>query len=131
MALLAFFISRSEGQIQEEGKQKLRISSVLNPPFLQLKGIASENKTNDDYEGFTKDLLDTLGYDYEIVIPGVNFINILRAAFAKKSQSQTVIREKLCKALLYKKGALKMLMKLSYQRTGCTDFWIRPEIGQA
>ncbi len=82
MGLLAFFISRSEGQIQEEGKQKLRIASVLNPPFLQLKRIASENETNDGFEGFTKDLLDTLGYDYEIVIPGVNFINILRAAFA-------------------------------------------------
>jgi hypothetical protein len=30
---------------------------------------------------------------------------------AKKSQSQTVIREKLHKALLYEKGARKMLMK--------------------
>jgi len=38
----------------------------------------------------------------------VNFIYILRAAFApifaKKLQSQTVIGEKWCKELLYKKG---------------------------
>jgi hypothetical protein len=39
---------------------------------------------------------------------GVDFINILRVLFcryplAKKSQSQTVIREKLCKALWYEK----------------------------
>jgi len=33
-------------------------------------------------------------------------------SFAKKLQSQTVIREKLCKALLYKKGARKRLVKL-------------------
>jgi hypothetical protein len=32
--------------------------------------------------------------------------------FAKKLQSQTVIREKLLKALLYEKGARKMLMKM-------------------
>ncbi len=31
----------------------------------------------------------------------------------KKLQSQTVIREKLCKALLYEKGWSKMLMKLT------------------
>jgi len=41
--------------------------------------------------------------------PVVNFINILGAAFvpmyscAKKLQSQTVTREKLCKIFLYKK----------------------------
>jgi len=40
--------------------------------------------------------------------PAVNFVNILQAAFvsiyfAKKLQSQTVIREKLCEALLYEK----------------------------
>ena len=68
MALLALLISRSEGQIQEE-KKTLRIASVLNAPFLQLKGKFTETKTNDDYEGFIKDLLDTLGYDYKIVIP--------------------------------------------------------------
>jgi len=34
-------------------------------------------------------------------------------SFAKKSQSQILIKEKLCKALLYKKGASKMLVKLS------------------
>jgi len=50
--------------------------------------------------------------------PVVNFINIILPAafaqifFAKKLQSQTVIREKLCKALLYKKEAYKILMKL-------------------
>jgi len=33
--------------------------------------------------------------------------------FAKKSQFQAVIREKLCKELSYKKGAHKMLMKLT------------------
>jgi len=48
----------------------------------------------------------------------VNFINILRAAFAliffcQKIQSQTVTREKLRKALLYEKGARNMLMKLT------------------
>jgi hypothetical protein len=50
--------------------------------------------------------------------PVVNSINILRAAFAliffaKKSQSQTVIREKLHKALPYEKGTREMLMKLA------------------
>jgi len=49
---------------------------------------------------------------------GVNFINILRAAFApnsfgKKLQSQTVTREKLPKTLSYRKGTHKMLMKLT------------------
>ncbi len=44
--------------------------------------------------------------------PGVNFINILRAHFcryhfAKKSKSQTVIIEKLHKALMYKKARIK------------------------
>jgi len=33
--------------------------------------------------------------------------------FSKKSQSQTVIREKLREAILYKKQVRKMLMKLS------------------
>jgi len=51
--------------------------------------------------------------------PVVKFFNILRATFlrqytfAKKTQSQTVIREKLRKALLYEKGARKMSMKLT------------------
>jgi hypothetical protein len=44
--------------------------------------------------------------------PVVNFINILQAAFGpifygQKLQSQTVIREKLCKALSYKKAFVK------------------------
>jgi len=48
----------------------------------------------------------------------VNFINILRAAFAqyscvKKLQSQTVTGEKLRKTLWYKKGVHEMLMKLT------------------
>ncbi len=48
----------------------------------------------------------------------VNFINILRAAFApiflqQKLQRQAVTRVKLCKALSYKKGKRKMLMKLT------------------
>jgi len=48
----------------------------------------------------------------------VNFAKNLQAAFAqilfwKKSQSQAVIREKLQKALSYKKGKRKMLMKLT------------------
>ncbi len=50
--------------------------------------------------------------------PIVKFINILQAgfcqySFAKKSQSQTVIREKLRKTLLYEKAALKMFVKLT------------------
>jgi len=50
--------------------------------------------------------------------PGVNFINILHVLFcqypfAKKSQSQTVIREKVGKAILYEKSARKMVMKLT------------------
>jgi hypothetical protein len=51
--------------------------------------------------------------------PVVNFINILRAAFAlidflpKKLQSQTVRREKLQKTLLFEKIACKMLVKLT------------------
>jgi len=51
--------------------------------------------------------------------PVVNCINILQAAFAqiflrqKKFQSQTVIREKLRKALWYEKGAHKVLLKLT------------------
>jgi len=49
---------------------------------------------------------------------GVNFINILRTPFcryyfAKKITKITVIREKLRKALMYKKGARKMLTKLT------------------
>ncbi len=51
----------------------------------------------------------------------VNFINILGAAFVtiflhKKLQSRTVTREKMRKALLYKKGTCKMLMKLTQGR---------------
>jgi len=51
------------------------------------------------------------------VWPVVNLINILHQLlcqyyFAKKLQSQTVIRENLLIALLYKKGKCKMLMKL-------------------
>ncbi len=47
----------------------------------------------------------------------VNVTNILQAAiasifFPQKIQSQTSIRETLCKALLYKKGVRKMLVKL-------------------
>jgi len=57
-------------------------------------------------------------YDSYRFPPGVNFINILhklfcRFPFAKKSQSRTVIREKLCKTLLYEKCECKKLMKLS------------------
>jgi len=36
--------------------------------------------------------------------------------FAKKLQSQTVIRENHCKKLLYKKRSRKMLMKLTLGR---------------
>jgi len=48
----------------------------------------------------------------------VNFINILRAAFApiflrKKLQSQNITREKLLKILFLEKGAHKMLIKLT------------------
>jgi len=56
--------------------------------------------------------------------PVVNFFNILQQLlrqFAKKTQSQTVISEKLRKALLYEKGARKMLMKLTpglFSRSG-------------
>jgi len=47
--------------------------------------------------------------------PRVNLINILLELFfvqilLQKSQSQTVIREKLSKALLYEKRACEMLM---------------------
>jgi len=50
--------------------------------------------------------------------PEVNFINILLSAFApiffhKKLQSQTLTREKLCKAHSYKKGEHKILIKLT------------------
>jgi hypothetical protein len=51
--------------------------------------------------------------------PVVNFINILKAAFApiffcQKIQIQTVTREKqLCITLLNEKGVCKMLMKLT------------------
>jgi len=34
-------------------------------------------------------------------------------SFVKKSQSQTTTRKKMCKALLYKKGSSKTLMKLT------------------
>jgi len=48
----------------------------------------------------------------------VNFTNILQAAFsmillARKLKSQNLSKEKLCKALSNKKGAHKMLMKLT------------------
>jgi len=55
----------------------------------------------------------------EIIRFVVNFINILRAAFAtiffppKNCKAKTVTREKLCKTLLYKKFENKMLMKLT------------------
>jgi len=50
--------------------------------------------------------------------PVVNFTNILQAAFApiffgQKLKSQTVIREKLPKILLYKRDACKMFVKLT------------------
>jgi len=47
-----------------------------------------------------------------------------QSSYAKKLQSQTVIREKLCKSLSYKKGARKMLMKLTPERhlSPCTIF---------
>jgi hypothetical protein len=41
-------------------------------------------------------------------------------SFANKLHSQTVSREKLCKILLYKKAAPKMLVKLTPCRRGCT-----------
>jgi len=41
-----------------------------------------------------------------------------RYSFAKKLQSQTVIREKPCKALLYNKGSSKMLRKLTPEWQG-------------
>jgi len=49
---------------------------------------------------------------------GVNFINILRASFLpiflhQKLLSQNVTREKVSKALLYKRFVHKMLMKLT------------------
>jgi len=68
--------------------------------------------------------------------PLVNFTNILWAAFEliflrQKLQGKTVIREKLRKAILYKKGACKMLVKLTHYlidnfefRLAC--FWILP-----
>jgi len=51
-------------------------------------------------------------------IPVVNFFNILQAAFepiffCQKIQRQTVIRENLQKSLSNKKGARKMMMKLT------------------
>jgi len=53
-----------------------------------------------------------------IVKPGVNFIINLRTTFApifyaKKLHSQNVTREKLRKALSYKKFSQNMLMKLT------------------
>jgi len=50
--------------------------------------------------------------------PGVNFINILlelfcQYPFARKSQSQTVIREKRRNSLSYEKLEHEMLMKLT------------------
>jgi hypothetical protein len=42
---------------------------------------------------------------------------------AKKCQSQTVTREKLPKILLYKKGARKMLMKLTPELQGVSQIW--------
>jgi len=66
----------------------------------------------DDYK-----LLEIFATVYLNIV--VNFINILQAAFApiflhQKLQSQTVTREKLCKALLYEKVSSKMLMKLKF-----------------
>ncbi len=59
---------------------------------------------------------DTKGSDKSSTV--LNFINILRAAFApiffcQKLQNQTVSRENQLKALMYKKGLRKMLMKLA------------------
>jgi hypothetical protein len=50
--------------------------------------------------------------------PGVNFTNILCAAFAPKSFRQKITNpnvstKKLCKKLLYKKAARKILVKLT------------------
>jgi hypothetical protein len=54
--------------------------------------------------------------DVTELTPVVNSTNILRAAsepmfFCQKLQIQTVIKEKLCKTLLCKKGAYEMLVK--------------------
>jgi len=54
--------------------------------------------------------------------PVINFINILGAAFVhlffcKNLESQTVIREKLRRALLHKKVIPKTLMKLTPEIT--------------
>jgi len=63
--------------------------------------------------------INKLGFLFPLLMkPGVNFINILcslfcQYPFAKNSQSQTVTREKLRKALSYKKCVHKMLMKLT------------------
>jgi len=64
---------------------------------------------------------------------GFNFINIYQAAFApiffsQKIQSQTLIREKLHKKLLYKKGKSKMLMKLTTRGWCYKHFWT-PSLG--
>jgi len=49
--------------------------------------------------------------------PVVNFTNILQYSFAKKLQSQTDIREELCKTISYKKQYEKAARKMSVKLT--------------
>jgi hypothetical protein len=44
-------------------------------------------------------------------------------SFAKKLTSQTVIGEKLCNALLDKRGVSKMLMKFVFQINDGDEYW--------
>jgi hypothetical protein len=63
--------------------------------------------------------LSSIGLEFQLFFtPCLNFINILctlfcQYPFAKNSQCQTVIRERLHNLLTYKKLARKMLMKLT------------------
>jgi len=119
-----------------------RLSSGHSQTFLALQGpcpkfscqIRGELKTVDkpcpSFEQTLRQIPEQFLFCVERLStrPLVNFINILRAAFApiflhQKLQSQTVTREKLCKTLLSKKVSSKMLMKWT-RAMKWLSFWI-------
>ena len=82
--------------------------------------------------GFERNLEAEEVLSFFLILPVVNFTNILQAAFApislrQKVQTYNVSTEKLLKRLLYEKAAHKMLVKLTpgrYCDCGLSDFFI-------
>jgi len=101
-------VRREGGAYVQQGNEKVRKN--------QLKRVKKQVKYQNDF--VTTALIlgkkECMQHSQAMGFSVVNFINILRANFVliffcqKKS-----IREKLCKAVSYEKGARKMMMKLA------------------